>query len=77
MKCSFCDNPAAHPATGCQYSETMIACFYCVQETWAWVRNHTRGKSARAAKQARDKGHVVPAMSFYESAGHMRGPHAR
>jgi hypothetical protein len=70
-QCSFCDNPAAHPATGCEYGPDTLACYYCVIETWKWVRNHTKGKSQRAVKQAAARGRIVPKLSFYESVGYV------
>jgi hypothetical protein len=69
MQCSFCDNPAAHPATGCVYGPRTIACYYCVMSAWAWVKQHTYGKSTRAAKKAASQGRILPARSFYEAAG--------
>lgn len=49
MKCFFCDDPAAHPATGCQYSERVLACRSCVVEFWRWLKGHfaTRGRPGR------------------------------
>jgi len=40
MRCFCCGGPA-HPATGCQYTETMVQCYRCTVEFWAWVRRHT------------------------------------
>lgn len=62
MVCNFCGNPAAHPATGCQYGPNTLACAGCVRECWAWVRSHTN-------KKARKGTSVVTAESFYEAAG--------
>ncbi len=47
MHCSFCDNPAAHPATGTVYSVTMIACYYCSASWNAWLVRHTNSKGRR------------------------------
>lgn len=44
MVCFFCGDPAAHPATGCQYSERVLACYACVVRFWAWVRQHMRAR---------------------------------
>ena len=61
MVCSFCHSPAAHPATGCQYGPSTLACRECVESFWAWLRSHTN-------KRAR-KGHgPQTALSFYEAA---------
>ena len=40
MRCFSCGGPA-HPATGCQYTETLIMCGPCTREFWAWMRRHT------------------------------------
>ncbi len=40
MKCAFCPNPAAHPATGCVYGARTLACRECVIRFWAWLRKH-------------------------------------
>lgn len=46
--CFFCDGPA-HPSTGCQYSERVIACHGCTVAFWAWAKGHfaTRGRPGR------------------------------
>jgi hypothetical protein len=62
MRCNFCGG-AAHPATGCQYTETMIACWRCTLEAWRWIKGHTNRKGRRS------RSGVVPAVSFYEAAG--------
>lgn len=54
--CAFCGG-AAHPATGCQYGPSTIACWRCTIEAWRWVKGHTNGKGLK-------KG-----LSFYEAAG--------
>lgn len=66
MDCSFCDNPAAHPATGCQYTKNMLACSYCTVRVWKWIREHTNKK---ARKPRNGEKVVVTALSFYEAAG--------
>lgn len=48
MICFFCGNPAAHPSTGAQYSERVLACYACVVEFWAWVRRHQAKRWAGA-----------------------------
>ena len=61
MVCSFCNSPAAHPATGCQYGPSTLACRDCVESFWTWVRTHTNKRSRR--------GHgPETALSFYEAA---------
>ena len=37
MECTFCSGPA-HPATGAQYTHSVIACGPCVRMFWRWVR---------------------------------------
>lgn len=37
MRCFFCKGPA-HPATGCQWSESVVACERCTREFWRWFR---------------------------------------
>jgi hypothetical protein len=41
MTCPFCGG-AAHPATGCEYTPTFVACRRCTVEFWAWVRRWTK-----------------------------------
>lgn len=41
MRCASCHG-AAHPASGCQYSERVIVCGPCTRRFWAWVRVHTK-----------------------------------
>lgn len=53
MKCTFCDG-VAHPSTGCQYTETMVQCYRCTVEVWAWFRRQQHKKWG--------------GMSFYEHA---------
>ncbi len=66
MQCSFCSNPAAHPATGCVYGARTLACRECVIRFWAWARAHMKPKKKRGA--------VVNA-DFYAAAG--KWPRAR
>ena len=37
MTCPFCRGPA-HPATGCEYTPTFVACYRCTVAFWAWAR---------------------------------------
>jgi hypothetical protein len=64
MRCASCGG-AAHPASGCQYSETYIVCGRCTRSFWNWVKGHTN-----MMKRVGPKG-VKPALkvSFYEAAG--------
>jgi hypothetical protein len=68
MHCSFCDNPAAHPATGCQYSPNVLACYYCVMSFWSWIKGHiaTRSRPGRNKKEHR-KGRLE--ADFYAAVG--------
>jgi hypothetical protein len=59
MICSFCGDPAAHPATGCVYGSRTIACHACVVTFWRWVVRHTNGRH-------RGK---VSGVDFYAAAG--------
>lgn len=56
MICATCGGPA-HPATGCQYTETFITCYRCTVEAWTWLRRHINEKGLRSG------------ISFYEHAG--------
>lgn len=67
MQCNFCDNPAAHPSTGQQYTPTVIACRDCTVRFNTWMLAHVNG-SGRGRKQARIAAEFQPAMSFYEAA---------
>ncbi len=61
MICSFCSSPAAHPATGCQYGPSTLACRACVESFWTWLRAHANKRPRR--------GHGPDtALSFYEAA---------
>jgi hypothetical protein len=62
MRCKFCGG-AAHPATGCVYGPTTIACRRCTLEAWRWIKGHTNRQARRS------RGGVVPSVSFYEAAG--------
>lgn len=68
MQCNFCGSPAAHPATGCVYGSSTIACAACVRECWAWVRSHVN-KRGRGNK---NKGAFAPSVTFYEAAAKYR-----
>jgi hypothetical protein len=37
MVCFFCGG-SAHPSTGCEWSERVIACGACTREFWKWLR---------------------------------------
>jgi hypothetical protein len=64
VKCAACGG-AAHPATGCQHSETCIVCGPCTEAFWRWVRGHTNRVYRAGAKGDKVAGFV----SFYEAAG--------
>ncbi len=61
MSCFFCNGPA-HPATGCQYSERVLACHQCVVDFWKWLRGHIATRS----RPGRDKRGRMQA-DFYEA----------
>lgn len=42
MDCFFCKSPAAHPATGSEITDTVLACASCTREFWTWFRQHMR-----------------------------------
>ena len=63
MRCSFCADPAAHPATGCSYGARTLACRACTVAFWTWVRAHTNKRPRKSAKGA------ATAETFYEAAG--------
>jgi hypothetical protein len=46
MRCACCKG-AAHPASGCQYSERVIICGRCTREAWRWIKGHTNSKGRR------------------------------
>ncbi len=45
-KCSACGG-AAHPATGCEYSATVIVCGPCVRRFWRWARAHMHARKGQ------------------------------
>jgi len=57
--CAECGG-VAHPASGCQYTETFLVCGPCTRKFWKWVREHT---NKMPPKRARIK------ASFYDAAG--------
>ncbi|MDF2693076.1 MAG: hypothetical protein K0S65_1459 [Labilithrix sp.] len=61
MRCTFCSSPAAHPATGCQYGPTTLACRACVESFWGWVRSHTNKRARRGHGPETE-------LTFYEAA---------
>lgn len=64
MRCSFCHEPGADPATGSQYTPTMIACFDCTTRFHTWMLSHVNGKG----RGKKHRAHVQTALSFYEAA---------
>lgn len=64
MRCFFCGSPAAHPSSGCVYSDTAIACSRCTREFWTWMREHTN-KRGKLTKVKGDKRR----SDFYAAAG--------
>lgn len=36
MTCPFCHG-ASHPATGCEYTPTFVACHRCTVAFWSWA----------------------------------------
>jgi hypothetical protein len=44
--CFFCGG-AAHPATGCQYTATVLACGSCTRQAWTWIKGWTNQKGRR------------------------------
>jgi len=65
VRCACCGG-SAHPASGCQYSETTIVCGPCTRAFWSWVRVHTAQKK-RVGDRDRKPAVFV---SFYEAAAH-------
>jgi hypothetical protein len=55
MTCATCGG-VAHPATGCQYTETFIVCGPCTRRAWEWIRVHVNARDRRG-------------RYFYEAAG--------
>lgn len=64
MQCSFCDSPAAHPATGCVYGPRTIACRQCCVDFWAWLLRHVNKRPPRKRQGAN--------ADFYAAAGKWR-----
>jgi hypothetical protein len=63
--CTFCSGPA-HPATGCVYGPSTIACHACTVRFWTWLRQHANKLPRRRP------GAVVTRHSFYEAATRWR-----
>lgn len=61
MRCFFCDDPAAHPATGSQYTPRVLACRACAVRFAEWLVRHTNGKGRRKGP------------SFYDHVGRTNG----
>lgn len=64
--CADCGG-AAHPASGCQYSERTVICGRCVRRVWAWIAAHTNGKGRKRGMLFYD--HVSVARSGLCRAG--------
>lgn len=60
LRCFDCGGPA-HPAVGCQYTETMITCARCTAKFWIWMLAFIAGKGRRKGP------------AFYD---HVKGPGA-
>lgn len=43
MTCPSCGG-AAHPSSGCQYSEAIVVCGPCTRRFWSWALQHINGK---------------------------------
>jgi hypothetical protein len=71
MQCFFCPNPAAHPSTGCQYTDRVLACENCTRECWQWVRRHINKKGRRPNR------HTGLRSDFYRAAGKWLGQDGR
>jgi len=72
MQCFFCENPAAHPATGTQYTERALACRQCAVDILKWVVNHTnkrQRKNSKAVSTTLNASH----LTFYEAATKFAG----
>lgn len=67
MDCRFCGSPAAHPATGIQYTATFVACRDCAVRFNSWMLSHVNGKGRGRKHMNRDP-QFQPALSFYEAA---------
>ena len=59
MRCNFCGG-AAHPATGCQYGQRVIACRSCTESFWRWVDKHTASRRTKARRE------TVEGMKVFE-----------
>lgn len=75
MLCKSCGG-VAHPATGAQYTETMLVCEQCVRTFWDWVKGHTNmvkgvGPKIRDPWRTPLVAFAPPKLyvSFYEAAG--------
>lgn len=51
LRCKDCGG-VAHPATGCQYTETYIVCGPCVRRAWSWIQEMTNSKGRRKGRPA-------------------------
>ncbi len=63
--CTFCSDPA-HPATGCVYGPSTIACRACTVRFWTWLRLHVNKRPRRRP------GAAELSVSFYEAATRWR-----
>lgn len=45
-ECFFCKG-VAHPSTGCEYSENVLACAECAKTFWRWFIPFANGKGRR------------------------------
>lgn len=63
-RCQFCGG-AAHPASGCEYSERAIVCGPCVRECWAWLRRHMERDRLRVGSEGAARKRFV---RFYDHA---------
>ena len=44
--CAACGG-AAHPASGCQYSERVLVCGPCTRRFWVWARQHMHARKGQ------------------------------
>ena len=63
FRCPSCGG-AAHPASGCQYSKTVVVCGPCTRRFWVWFRAHNN-KRYGVVRGVRGSGvnfydHVIP-----------------
>lgn len=56
VSCRFCGGPF-HPATGCAYTATFVACGPCTRSFWAWFRPFMSSKGRRRGPAFYD--HVI------------------